>query len=170
VPFVASLLRPKLTLSKEDLIALRAEAFDINVVLDLGVEKAIEAAPRTKMAELLTSSGWLAKQAAEETLQAAGKAAAAEKAAAKAAAKAARGGLSKAEFAKQEKAKAAAFAAAVAAAKAVVQPEEPAACKGGVKRKREEAVPPPAAVKAAAAVPAGDPYAKQFSKKGKKNA
>jgi hypothetical protein len=34
-------LRPKLTLSKEDLIALRAEAFDINVVLDLGVEKAI---------------------------------------------------------------------------------------------------------------------------------
>ena len=161
---MASLLRPKLTLSKEDLIALRAEAFDINVVLDLGVEKAIEAAPRTKMAELLTSSGWLAKQAAEETLQAAGKAAAAEKAAAKAAAKAARGGLSKAEFAKQEKAKAAAFAAAV------VQPEEPAACKGGVKRKREEAVPPPAAVKAAAAVPAGDPYAKQFSKKGKKNA
>ena len=41
------------------------------------------------MAELLTSSGWLAKQAAEETLQAAGKAAAAEKAAAKAAEKAA---------------------------------------------------------------------------------
>ena len=171
VPFVASPLRPKLTLSKEDLIALRAEAFDVNVVLDLGVEKAIEAAPRTKMAELLTSSGWLAKQAAEETLQAAGKAAAAEKAAAKAAALAARGGLTKAAFDKQEKSKAkaaAAAAAAASAAEAAAKPAEPAAPTQGEKRKREAVDPPPAAVKAVAAKPAGNVYAKQFApKRGK---
>jgi hypothetical protein len=172
VPFVASPVRPKLTLSEEELVALRAAAFDINVVLDLGVEKAIDAAPRTKMAELLTSPGWLAKQSAEEAAQAAVKAAAAEKAAAKAAASAARGGLSKAAFDKQEKAKAraaAAAAAAASAAEAAAQPKEPAGAKEGVKRKREKGDPPPAAAKVKVAEPAGNVYKKQFAnKRGKK--
>jgi hypothetical protein len=164
-------VRPKLTLSEEDLVALRAAAFDINVVLELGVEKAIDAAPRTKMAELLTSPGWLAKQAAEETAQAAGKAAAAEKAASKAAALAARGGLSKAAFAKVEKAKAKAAAAAAeapSAAEAAAQPKEPAAPKVEVKRKREKGEKPPAAAKPKAAGPAGDVYTKEFTNKRKK--
>jgi hypothetical protein len=162
--------RPQLTLTPDAIAVIRAQCLH-DVVVDEGTLKAIASAPRTQMAELLTSDEWLKKTAEAE---AAAKAKVDEKetkAKLKEQLKAARGGLSKVEFEKQQKkaqkaakaaaeaeeAKAAAEGPAAAAPAPGTLAAPPAAAKGGRKRKHRGA--------GVAGDEGGNIYAKEFSSK-----
>jgi len=96
-----SAVRPKLTITAEQLAALREEIKKVDKSLDASLKDRIARAPRTKMSELLTSSEWLSKEVDNNLAAAAAETAATAKREQKAADKLARGGLTKTEFEKK---------------------------------------------------------------------
>jgi len=96
--------RPQLTLTDADKARLRQDVLNVDMALPASTIQAIAKAPRTEMAEILSSAEWMERFAVKESTAEDAAKAASEKKESKAQLKAARGGRSKAEWDKLVKA------------------------------------------------------------------
>ena len=158
--------RPQLTLTTQARQKIQEELLSPEKVIPPALKARIDAASRTQMSELLTSSEWLTKnleaRAAKEALQKEVD----DKRSKKAAEKAARGGLTVGAW---KKAQSALAAAAKAASKTAAQtaPAAPAPLPAVPKAPKVAKAAP----KAAPTAPAVDPYARPFARaRGQKRA
>ena len=149
--------RPALTLTDKDREELKKSVLTMERELPPDISARIAASTRVRMAEFLTSDAWLKAELDRKQVAQDVEAAKAAKRGAKEALRAARGGLSKADWDKAQRAAAKAVADAAKAEAANAPAAAPAAAPAP-----KAAAPKKAAAKPQPKVGGGDPYAKPY--------